>query len=233
MSVVIPRILIIEDDPQMRWFLETCLVEQGWKTMAAETARIGLAQARGYKPDLVILDLGLPDMEGSDVLGFLRRRFELPIIILSARNRESDITSALDSGADDYLTKPFNTSELLARIRAVLRRSAGGLASRQGESFRVGDLRVETALRKVYIGDREVHLTPIEYQLLTVLVKHAGLVVTHRQLLAEIWGGSHLDQIHYVRVYMGHLRHKLEANPARPFYILTEAGVGYRLRDSE
>lgn len=224
------KLLIIEDDPQMRWFLESCLAEQGWQTQAAGTARAGLALARGFQPDLVILDLGLPDMEGLDVIACLRRRSGRPIVILSARNRESDITSALDGGADDYLAKPFHTSELLARIRAVLRRSAAAGEPVDGV-FQAGDLRVETGSRRVFVGEREIRLTPIEYQLLTILARYAGRVVTHRQLLAEIWGGAHIDQIHYVRVYMGHLRHKLEADPARPFYILTEAGVGYRLRE--
>lgn len=225
------KLLIIEDDPQMRWFLESCLGEQGWKVQSAETARAGLALARTFQPDLTLLDLGLPDMEGMDVVACLRNRSERPIVILSARNRESDITSALDAGSDDYLTKPFNASELLARIRAVLRRSTAAKPAPEGEVYRTGELRVETGTRRVFVADREIHLTPIEYQLLTMLARQSGRVVTHRQLLAEIWGGAHMDQIHYVRVYMGHLRHKLEADPARPFYILTEPGVGYRLRE--
>lgn len=228
-----PVILVVEDDPHLRMFLSTCLSGQHWQVLTAETGTEGLASARSGQPDLVILDLGLPDLDGVEVVERLRKRGDLPIIILSARNHERDITQALDAGADDYLTKPFSTAELMARIRALLRRAAPRPGGAPREVFEVGELRVDLARRQVFLAEREIHLTPLEYRLLTVLVSHAGLVVTHRQLLSEVWGPAHLEHSHYVRIYMGQLRHKLEADPARPRYLLTEAGVGYRLCDEE
>jgi two-component system KDP operon response regulator KdpE len=181
----------------------------------------------------VILDLGLPDMDGVEVVDRLRKRTGVPLIILSARNHENDITQALDAGADDYLTKPFSTAELVARIRALLRRASQRSWGPPRDVFQVGDLKVELTRRKVSLEDREIHLTPIEYRLLTALISHAGSVVTHRQLLNEVWGPGHTEHSHYVRIYMGQLRHKIEADPARPRYLLTEPGVGYRLCDDE
>ncbi|WP_133716287.1 response regulator [Methylocaldum gracile] len=227
-----PVILVIEDDPHLRMFLSTCLSGQdGWSVITAETGTEGLASARSAKPALVILDLGLPDMDGVEVVDRLRKRTGVPLIILSARNHENDITQALDAGADDYLTKPFSTAELVARIRALLRRASQRSWGPPRDVFQVGDLKVELTRRKVSLEDREIHLTPIEYRLLTALISHAGSVVTHRQLLNEVWGPGHTEHSHYVRIYMGQLRHKIEADPARPRYLLTEPGVGYRLCD--
>jgi two-component system KDP operon response regulator KdpE len=228
-----PVILVVEDDPHLRAFLGTCLSGQNWRVLTADTATEGLASARSEKPDLVLLDLGLPDLDGVEVVRRLRKRGDLPIIILSARNHERDITQALDAGADDYLTKLFSTAELTARIRALLRRAAPRPGGALREVFAVGELRVDLARRQVFIAEREIHLTPLEYRLLTVLIAHAGRVVTHRQLLSEVWGPAQIEHSHYVRIYMGQLRHKLEADPAQPRYLLTEAGVGYRLCDEE
>ncbi|HYE36582.1 winged helix-turn-helix domain-containing protein [Methylocaldum sp.] len=172
-------------------------------------------------------------MDGVEVVERLRKRTQIPLIILSARNHETDITQALDVGADDYLTKPFSTAELVARIRALLRRALQRPWGPPRDIFQVGELKVELTRRKVFLAEREIHLTPIEYRLLTALIAHAGLVVTHRQLLNEVWGPAQIEHSHYVRIYMGQLRHKLEADPARPRYLLTEAGVGYRLCDED
>ena len=181
-------------------------------------------------PDLIILDLGLPDLDGLEVTRRLREWTSTPIIVLSARNQERDKVDALDAGADDYLTKPFGTAELLARLRVALRHAIQATQGSDEPVFTSGDLRVDQAHRHVFVGAREVHLTPIEYKLLLVLVQHAGKVVTRKQLLHDVWGPSYVDEMHYLRVYMGQLRHKLEADPTRPRYLLTEPGVGYRLR---
>ena len=227
-----PLLLLIEDDPQFRLLLSTTLQSSDYQVMALATGRDGLSAARSEKPSLLILDLGLPDIDGQDVICRLRKGMEVPIIVLSARNRESDITQALDNGADDYLTKPFSTAELLSRIKALLRRIAK-LPGGAEEIFQTGELRIELTKRRVFIGDQEVDLTPIEFKLLDVLVRHAGFVVTHRQLLEKVWGPSYIEHNHYLRIYMGQLRHKLEADPARPRFLLTEAGVGYRITDEE
>ncbi|QFY44386.1 response regulator [Candidatus Methylospira mobilis] len=223
------RILLIEDDPQMRLFLTTTLEDSGWNVLQAATGKQGLSLVRSHGPNIVILDLGLPDTDGVDLAVRLRKLSPVPIIVVSARDRESDITRALDAGADDYLTKPFRNAELIARIKAVARRAARTDAPSLTGVFSVGDLRIDFSRRQVFVAASEIHLTPIEYKLLLLLARHAGLVVTHRQILQDVWGPSHADQSHYVRIYMGHLRHKLETDPARPRYILTEAGVGYRL----
>jgi two-component system KDP operon response regulator KdpE len=228
MSQTNPVIVVIEDDPQIRRFLRTGLHAHGFEIHEAETGKHGLIVAGTRKPDLIILDLGLPDMDGVDVIKKLREWTSRPVIILSARNMEVDKVAALDAGADDYLTKPFGFDELLARIRVALRHAAHpGLDA--DSIFKSGSVRVDLAQRRVYRGDEEIHLTPIEYRLLTTLIKHSGKVLTHRQLLTEVWGPGYVEHSHYLRIYMGTLRHKLEADPARPKLLLTEAGTGYRL----
>ncbi|MBP1778362.1 MAG: kdpE [candidate division NC10 bacterium] len=224
-----PQIVVIEDEPQIRRFLRAALTSQGFRLVEAANGEDGLREVATRQPDLVILDLGLPDMDGVAVIRRIREWSAVPTIILSARGQEGDKISALDAGADDYVSKPFSMGELLARIRVALRH-ATQLAGEDGESvFSVGDLRVDLSKRHVYMGDREIHLTPIEYRLLAMLVKHAGKVLTHKQLLTEAWGPNQAEQAHYLRVYAAQLRRKLEKDPARPRYILTEPGVGYRL----
>lgn len=223
-----PLILLIEDEAPMRRFLRASLTAHDYQLVEAETAKDGLAQAAARNPDLILLDLGLPDLDGLAVTEQLRGWAKMPIIVLSARGQEDDKVRALDAGADDYLTKPFGVGELLARIRVALRHAA---ATSSGEStFSVDNLRVDLARRQVFASGAEVHLTPIEYKLLVTLIKHSGKVVTHRQLLREVWGPNSSDQTQYLRVYMAQLRHKLEQNPSRPVYLTTEPGVGYRLR---
>ena len=224
-----PIVVLIEDELQIRRFLRATLAGQGYRLFEATTGADGLIEVASRQPDVVIVDLGLPDMDGLDVIRRLREWTAVPVIVLSARGQERDKVTALDAGADDYVSKPFGAGELLARIRVALRHTAG--ASHEGEeaAFKVGDLEVDQLRRHVTLRGAEVKLTPIEYKLLTTLVRHAGKVVTHQQLLREVWGPSHDDQAHYVRVYMAHLRHKLESEPARPRYLLTEPGVGYRL----
>lgn len=227
-----PKILLIEDDPPFRQLLATTLENQDYAVSALSSGREGLNAARNEHPNLLILDLGLPDLDGQEVIRRLRLWTKLPIIVLSARDQENDITQALDNGADDYLTKPFGNAELLSRIKALLRRVTTSFANEQ-MSFQAGDLRIELGKRRLFVGEREVHLTPIEFRLLAELVRNAGFVVTHRQLLEKVWGPSYVEHSHYLRIYMGQLRHKLEADPTRPRYLLTEAGVGYRLSDGE
>lgn len=220
-------ILIVEDDMQTRRFLKTSLSHQAWRVIEAENGKTALEKVKAEQPDLVILDLGLPDMDGIDLTRKLRFSSDLPILVLSARTQEQNKIMALDAGADDYLTKPFGTGELRARLEALLRRVAKSLGN--GEIFETGDLKIDRVLRKIYIGSHEVKITPIEYRLLSILVRQAGLVVSHRELLKEVWGIEHVNDQHYLRIYMGQLRHKLEVNPARPKYLLTEVGIGYRL----
>ena len=229
MSQANPNIVVIEDDPQIRRFLKTGLQAHGFEIHEADTGKLGLILAANRKPDLIILDLGLPDMDGVDVIKSLREWTSRPVIILSARNMESDKVAALDAGADDYLTKPFGLDELLARIRVALRHASHPGQGAADNVFKSGNLKVDLTQRRVYRDGEEVHLTPIEYRLLTTLIKHAGRVLTHRQLLTEVWGPSYVENNHYLRIYMGCLRHKLEADPARPKLLLTEAGTGYRL----
>lgn len=212
----------------MRRFLRASLGNNGYQVYESETAADGLAQAASRNPDLVLLDLGLPDQDGLVVTERLREWAKMPIIVLSARGQEEDKIKALDAGADDYLTKPFGIGELLARIRVALRHSA---RSESGESqFTMGDVKVDLARRQVTKANEEVHLTPIEYKLLATLIKYEGRVITHRQLLREVWGLNSSEQTQYLRVYMAQLRHKLETNPSRPQFLTTEPGVGYRLR---
>jgi two-component system, OmpR family, KDP operon response regulator KdpE len=226
-----PLILIIEDEVQMRRFLRASLTSNGYQVVETDTAEAGLAQAAARNPELILLDLGLPDQDGLVVTQRLRDWAKTPIIVISARGREEDKIQALDAGADDYLTKPFGVGELLARIRVALRNAARGeLGSSQ---FTVGELKIDLVRRQVLVSDQEVHLTPIEYKLLATLVKHAGRVITHRQLLREVWGPNSSEQTQYLRVYMGQLRHKLEKNPSRPEFLTTEPGVGYRLKTPE
>jgi len=223
-------VLIIEDEPQIRRFLQTTLPPQGYRLHEATTGMEGLAQAAARNPDLVLLDLGLPDLEGLEVIKRLREWTKLPIIVLSARDQEKTKVDALDLGADDYLTKPFGIDELLARMRVVLRHAARTSSEKAESVFTLGALRVDLERRQVFLAKKEVRLTPIEYKLLVVLVRSAGKVLTHRQLLKEVWGPLHVDEAQYLRVYMRQLRNKLEPNPARPRYLVTELGVGYRLR---
>jgi two-component system KDP operon response regulator KdpE len=223
------KIVLIEDDSQIRRFLRVAISNQGYKLIESETAQDGLLQASTQQPDVVILDLGLPDRDGQQVLQELRTWSQVPIIVLSARGREQDKVQALDAGADDYLTKPFEMNELLARLRVLLRRASRSAESHGRPEFCVGNLRIDLERRQVFVGTEEIHLTPTEYRLLLALVKDAGKVVTHRQLLSTVWGPGHSQENHYVRIYMGHLRQKIEADPARPRYLMTEPGVGYRL----
>ncbi len=229
-----PVVVVIEDEPQIRRFVRAALEAEGWQVHEADSATKGLTEAGTRKPDLLVLDLGLPDGDGLEVIRDVRGWSGVPIIVLSARSDESDKIAALDAGADDYLTKPFGVGELLARVRANLRRPRGASGEGNGGDasdavFRFGDVEVDRTARLVRRANAEVHLTPIEYRLLGVLVANAGRVLTHRQLLREVWGPSHAGQSHYLRIYMGHLRQKLEADPAQPRHLLTETAVGYRL----
>lgn len=223
-------VLIIEDEPEIRRFLRTTLPAHGFRLYEAATGKDGLTEAQARNPDLILLDLGLPDLDGGEVIRQIREWTATPIIVLSARDQEQVKVAALDLGADDYVTKPFGVDELLARIRAALRhasRSAGDV----GESVvTLGDLKVDLGRRQVFVSAKEIHLTPIEYKLLTTLIRYAGKVMTHRQLLKEVWGPLHVEEGHYLRVYMRQLRNKLEKTPAHPRYLVTELGVGYRLR---
>ncbi len=223
------QVLVVEDEPQMRRFLRAALESHGHRVLEAVTAREGLMLATSHRPELILLDLGLPDLDGLELTTRLREWSRTPIIVISARGQESDKIGALDAGADDYLTKPFGTGELLARMRVALRHAAHR-GEPEAPVFELGPWRVDLARRQVSVEGTEVHLTPNEYKLLTALVRHAGKVLTHQQLLREVWGGVPGAQPHYLRVYMAQLRHKLEADPARPRYLQTEPGVGYRLR---
>ncbi len=224
-----PLLLLIEDEAQLRRFLRPGLVAHGFRVLEAATGEEGLNLARQYTPEVVLLDLGLPDLDGLEVTRRLRQWSQVPIVILSARGQETDKVSALDAGADDYLTKPFGLPELLARLRVALRHVAlrGPVDSTQ--AFVTGPLRVDLAARRVWVKEQEVHLTALEYRLLTALIEHAGRVMTHRQLLAAVWGPGNTEQNQYLRVYMAHLRRKLEPDPNRPRVLRTEIGVGYRL----
>jgi two-component system KDP operon response regulator KdpE len=222
-------VLVVEDEPQVMRFLRAALPGHGYAIVEATTGSEALVQATTRGPDLVLLDLGLPDIDGIEVTRRLREWSTVPIIVLSARGEERSKIEALDAGADDYLTKPFGAGELLARMRVALR-NAARLGEEPDPVFEAGELRVDLGARRVYANGAEVRLTRTEYRLLATLVKHAGKVLTHRQLLREVWGPGSVDQSHYLRVYMGQLRHKLEKNPARPQRLLTETGVGYRLR---
>lgn len=233
MTDVPTRILIVEDEPQMQKFLRASLNGEGYRPIEAATGAEALSLARMHNPDLILLDLGLPDMDGIEVTKAIREWSTKPIIVISARGQEDDKINALDVGADDYLTKPFGTGELMARIRVALRHATRSTEGRSEPMLQVGDLRIDLDKRQVFAQDREVHLTPNEYKLFAYLMKNAGKVLTHRQLLKEVWGPAYASQTHYLRVYMVQLRHKLEADAARPHYLMTEPGVGYRLRTPE
>jgi two-component system, OmpR family, KDP operon response regulator KdpE len=225
-----PLVLVVEDEPQMRKFVRIALESHDYRVLEASSAAEGIQQASVHTPDLVLLDLGLPDGDGMQVTRRLREWSPVPILVISARGQEDSKVKALDEGADDYLTKPFGAAELLARIRVALRHAA---RSRETVSTVVtigDDVRVDLAKRVVVVRGDEVHLTPIEYKLLAELVKHAGMVMTHRHLLERVWGPGHAHQMQYLRVYMTQLRHKLEVDPARPKFLVTEPGVGYRLK---
>jgi two-component system KDP operon response regulator KdpE len=231
-----PIAVIIEDEPQIRRFVRAALEGEGWQVHEADSAKKGLTEAGTRKPDLLVVDLGLPDGDGLELIRDVRSWSNVPIVVLSARTDEADKIAALDAGADDYLTKPFGVGELLARVRANLRRpravpgDGASDASTEAEAiFHFGDVEVDRQARIVRRGGAEVHLTPIEYRLLSVLIGNVGRVLTHRQLLREVWGPSYAEQSHYLRIYMGHLRQKLEADPAQPRHFLTETAVGYRL----
>ncbi|UXY09617.1 two-component system response regulator KdpE [Kosakonia sp. ML.JS2a] len=220
------NVLIVEDEQAIRRFLRTALEAEGLRVHEAETLQRGLIEAATRKPDLVILDLGLPDGDGLDFIRDLRQWSQMPVIVLSARAEESDKIAALDAGADDYLSKPFGIGELQARLRVALRRHA---ASGPDEPVIVfSDIRVDLASRRIQRGEEEIHLTPIEFRLLAVLLNNHGKVLTQRQLLSQVWGPNAVEHSHYLRIYMGHLRQKLEVDPARPRHLLTETGIGYR-----
>ncbi len=225
----LPVALVIDDEPQIRRLLRVTLEANGFRVFDAATGQDGIVQAAQRRPDVVLLDLGLPDLDGVTVLKRLREWSQVPVVILSVRDREDDKIAALDAGADDYVTKPFSSGELLARMRAALRH-----AQPQGADavFRTGDLEVDLSSRIVRKRGQEVKLTPTEYALLRLLVTHAGRVLTHRQLLTEVWGPNAATQTHYLRVYVAHLREKLEADPTNPNLIRTESGVGYRLNSA-
>ena len=228
MSDIAPCIVIVEDERQIRRFVHSALAAEGCKVFEAETGRQGLVEAGTRRPDLVMLDLGLPDIDGVEFIRDLRSWSAVPIIVLSARSAEGDKVTALDAGADDYLTKPFGVAELVARVRAVLRRNTRGAEGSSQISF--GDVSVDLARRVVLRKGHSVHLTAIEFRLLSLLIGGTGKVLTHRHLLREVWGPSFVESNHYVRIYVAHLRQKLEADPAQPRHILTETGVGYRFQ---
>jgi two-component system KDP operon response regulator KdpE len=231
MSDTGPLFLLIEDEPQMRRFVRASLTSRGYRLVEAATAREAMQIATSESPELILLDLGLPDGDGIELTRRFREWTRVPIIVISARGMEEDKVAALDAGADDYLTKPFGVNELLARIRVALRHAQQAASATPSAVVEIGPLRIDFSRREVFVSDREVHLTPIEYKLLALLAQNSGKVLTHRQILRDVWGVSYATQTHYVRVHMAELRKKIEADPARPQLIVTEPGVGYRLRD--
>ncbi len=231
MSGPAPLILVVEDEPQMRRFIRASLGAHGYEVEEATTAAETTALVASRNPAAILLDLGLPDGDGIDLTRRLREWCHAPIVVVSARGREEDKVAALDAGADDYLTKPFGLEELLARLRVALRHVDRASGAQESPVFTTGELEVDLAARQVRVRGREVHLTPTEFRLLAILTRHAGKVVTQRQLLIEVWGRGAAGNAHYLRVQMHGLRHKLEENPALPRYLVTEPGVGYRLRE--
>ena len=233
MQAASPRILLIEDDASIRRFVRLALEDEGWQVFDAETAKRGLIEAASRQPDAVVLDLGLPDADGKNVIAELRSWSQLPILVLSAREREEEKVAALDAGADDYLTKPFGVPELLARLRVMLRRRQQTPAAAPSSQARFGDVLVDLATHEVTRAGLAVHLTPIEFRLLAALIAGQGRVLTHRQLLLQVWGPEYLDRPHYLRVHMANLRQKIEADAAQPLHLMTELQVGYRLAGLE
>jgi two-component system, OmpR family, KDP operon response regulator KdpE len=228
MSTVLATILVVEDELPIRRFLRPAIEAAGWRLVEAETAAAGILEATQARPDVIVLDLGLPDTDGIEVIRRVREWSVVPIIVLSARGQEADKVAALDTGADDYVQKPFNVVELMARIRVALRHAATLEQPGAESTIVAGDIAIDFARRLVTRSGAEVHLTPIEYKLLTTLARHAGLVMTHRQLLKEVWGPGHAEESHYLRIFVRQLRQKLEDNPTQPRHICTEVGVGYR-----
>lgn len=226
MMVTPTNILIVEDEKEIRRFVRTALEGEGWRVFESDTLQRGLIEAGTRKPDLIILDLGLPDGDGLTYIQDLRQWSAIPIIVLSARSNEEDKVLALDAGADDYLSKPFGISELLARVRVALRRHSSG--SQESPLVNFADISVDLINRQVTRSGESLHLTPIEFRLLSALIANAGKVITQRQLLTQVWGPNYVEHSHYLRIYMGHLRQKLETDPTRPKHLLTETGVGYR-----
>jgi two-component system KDP operon response regulator KdpE len=230
MNAAAVTVLVVEDEPQMRKFLRATLEAHEYKMVGAETGQQALSEITLRLPDLILLDLGLPDVDGVEIVERLREWSDVPVLVVSARDREKEKVRALDAGADDYLTKPFGAGELLARIRVALRHAVQKKAGASEPIIKIDGLELDLAKRLVTVAGRDVHLTPTEYKLLTVLVRSGGNVVTHRHLLKEVWGTAFAQHTHYLRVFMAQLRHKLESDPARPRYLLTEPGVGYRIR---
>lgn len=226
-----PLILIVEDEPQMLRFIRASLGSHGYRLLEAATAQEATQLATTHAPELVLMDLGLPDMDGLELTKQMREWTRTPIIVISARGREDDKVLALDAGADDYLTKPFGVNELLARIRVALRHAREATSNQSEPVLSIRDLTLDLGKRQVLVGGKEVHLTPTEYKLLALLAQHRGKVLTHRQILKDVWGPAYANQSHYVRVHMAELRKKIEADPARPKLIVTEPGVGYRMRE--
>ena len=220
-------ILVVEDEPEIRRFLRSSLASEGYRVVESANARRGAIDAGTHKPDLAIVDLGLPDFDGKEVIRQIRAWSPMPIVVLSARAQEQAKIQALDAGADDYITKPFGVGELLARVRVALRHLKR--TDKGSSTLVLGTAKVDLEKRRATRDHAEVHLTPIEFRLLGCLARHLGMVVTHRQLLREVWGPSHVEHTHYLRIYMKQLRDKLEADPVRPKYLITETGVGYRL----
>ncbi len=228
MSGTPATVLVIEDELPIRRFLRPAVEAAGWRLIEADAGERGILEASQSRPDAIILDLGLPDIDGIEVIRRIREWSTVPIVILSARGQDQDKVDALDAGADDYVPKPFSVSELMARIRVALRHAANRAQPSAEPTIVAGDITIDLVRRQVTRQGQEVHLTPIEYKLLTVLAGHAGLVLTHRQLLKEVWGPGHAEESHYLRIFVRQLRHKLEENPTQPRHILTEVGVGYR-----
>lgn len=226
-------VLVVEDEVPIRRFLKAALEAQGFKLLEAPTGAQALAMTASHNPDLILLDLGLPDMDGLEVIKRIREWAHTPIMVISARGKDTEKVEGLDAGADDYLAKPFSVEELSARMRVAIRRLTQSRVGKDEPVFQAGELRVDLAQRMVWVGGKEIHLTPIEFKLLAVLVRHSGKVLTHRQLLKEVWGQASEEQSHYLRNYIHTLRHKLEADPARPVYLRTEPGVGYRFKGNE
>jgi two-component system, OmpR family, KDP operon response regulator KdpE len=226
-------VLVVEDEAPIRRFLKAALEAQGFKLLEATTGAQAIAMAASHNPDIILLDLGLPDIDGLAVIKRLREWSQTPIIVISARGKDTEKVEGLDAGADDYLSKPFSVEELSARLRVSIRQLTQSRVGKDKPIFRTGGLQVDRARRMVWVGETEIHLTPIEFKLLAVLVRYKGKVVTHRQLLKEVWGNISDAQAHYLRNYIHHLRHKLEPDPARPRYLRTEPGVGYRLKCDE